>query len=119
MITAVNPIIVFPFTKAGTLINFSNGIATDNPSWYATDYIEIPTGFTTISYTYTGNGRINFRGAFYDDNRDYVASDLTNVIWWFDNGQTKTLIIPVSARYIRLSTNSTTLFNTEMVMDLL
>lgn len=109
--------VLMPFTTPETIINMSNGAASGNKSWYATDFVEIPSGFSEISFTNTYPNHVSFRGAFYNDSKGFVVSSLTSV-WSISPGATESISIPNTAKYIRLSTNASILFNQIASMQL-
>lgn len=109
-VSATSSAISIPLTIERTIIDMATGATSGNNSWYASDFIELPSGMTKMKY-YNGTGaNVAFRGAFYDSSNSYVSSKLSSV-WTIADGATGTANIPSTAKYIRLSTNTPAIKN--------
>lgn len=114
-VSATSSAISVPLTIAKTIINMATGATTANNSWYASDFVEIPTGMTEMKYSNGAGENVSFRGAFYDSSNSYVSSSLSS-IWSIRNGSTGTVNIPSTAKYIRLSTNTGSIQGTTITL---
>ena len=114
-VSATSSAISVPLTIEKTIINMGTGAATANNSWYASDFVEIPSGMAKVRYSNETGGSVPFRGAFYDSSNSYISSDLSSV-WTISNGATGTVNVPSAAKYIRLSTNASAIFNTTITL---
>lgn len=95
-----NAFVTATFDVASTIV--TNGVASGNASWEATDYIEIPAGYEYVMWR-TANTAA-YRGAFYDADQAYIRNitDATAI------GAAKQVrdLIPDNAKYMRLSTGT-------------
>lgn len=72
---------------SGTEMNSTNGGTLNNPLWYTTDYIEV-----SPQTVYTQSGFSSNSVCFYDENKVFISSTITEQI-----------IPPANCRYIRLN----------------
>ena len=114
-VSATSSALSVPLTIEKTIIDMATGATSGNNSWYASDFVEIPTGMTKMKYSNGTGINVPFRGAFYDSSNTYVPSSLSSV-WTIVNGATGTTNIPSTAKYIRLSTNASAIANTTITL---
>lgn len=114
-VSATSSAISMPLTIAKTIINMATGATSVNNSWYASDFVELPSGMTKMKYSNDTGESVSFRGAFYDSSNSYVSSSLSNV-WMIAKGATGTVNIPSTAKYIRLSTNTGSIQGTTITL---
>lgn len=97
---AENAFVTASFDIASTIV--TNGVASSNASWEATDYIEIPEGCEYVMWRTASAAA--YRGAFFDADKAYIRNitDATAI------GAAKQVrdLIPDNAKYIRLSTTT-------------
>lgn len=108
-------LVSFTVPEEGTWIKNEDGSDQTLVAWWSTDYIEIPSGITTIStpdiMSYR-NGKNNTTPlAFYDSNKTYVGgvdSFIVNSNNWWWRGMIQDFTIPSDAAYVRICwTNQT------------
>ncbi len=92
------------FNVASTII--TDGVASGNVSWTATDYVSCPNAYAKVKITNTIGSNIQGRGAWYDSTKTFIRNFASLAI---TSGSTLTETVPNNAAYFRLCSNNDTI----------
>ena len=105
------------FDQARTII--TDGVASSNNSWYATNYTSVPNVYAKSKITNNLSVNVSFRGAWYDSNKEYIRNYASNTSFSIQSGKTHSENVPSNAHYLRLSSSNSDLKTGSATLDIL